>query len=383
MNSAHTVGATFTHFTSGQIITLAGTNTVGYNGDGIAATSANLKYPYGVAVDTAGNVYIADENCRIRKVMASTGLISTVAGNGTCGYLGDNGPATSAKLNSITSVALDSAGNIYVSDLYNMLIRVVNTGTTQITIATIAIPAGYIATVAGNGTNGHVGDGGPATSAEFNSPFGVAVDTSGNIYVSDAYNSNIRKVTASTGIITTVAGYNPPSPGYNGDGIAATSAKLYLSRGAAVDAIGNLYIADTNNNRTRIVICGTGISGCTAPAGKTKGYIYTVAGTGTAGYNGEGIAATNAQLNQPYGVAVDTSGNAYIADNGNQRIRKVTASTGLISTIAGNGTRGYNGDGVAASSAELNGPSGVALDTANNIYVDDQLNSRIRGVGHQ
>jgi hypothetical protein len=164
----------------------------------------------------------------------------------------------------------------------------------------------------------------------------------------------------------------------------------------AVDAAGNIYIADTNNNRMRMVVCGTGLGGCKAPSGKTSGYIYTVAGTGTAGYNGDGLTATSAELNQPFGVVADPAGNIYIADTDNHRIRMIVCGSGLsgctapsgetsgyVYTVAGDGTAGYNGDNVAATGAELNGPTGVALDTALNIYIDDQLNNRIRAVGHQ
>jgi hypothetical protein len=283
---------------AGIINTVAGDGIAGYSGDGGAATSAELNVPYGVAVDNAGNIYIADYgNERIRKVTASTGKISTVAGNGTVGYGGDGGPATSAKLDSPTGVALDGAGNIYIADLGNHRIR-------KVTVST-----GIISTAAGNGTQGYSGDGGPATSAELYYATGVAADSAGNIYIGDEVNERVRKVTASTGIINTVAGDGVG--GYSGDGGPATSAELNAPSGVAVDTAGNIYIADISNNRIRKVTVSTGI-------------ISTVAGNGTAGYSGDGGPATNAELNNPSGVAVDTVGKIYIGDTNNNRIRAVT-----------------------------------------------------------
>ena len=338
----------------GIISTVAGNGTQGYSGDGGAATSAELSAPEDMTVDSAGNIYIADlGNQRVRKVTKSTGDISTVAGTGTDGYSGDGGLATSAELGSPEGVAVDSAGDIYIADHDNCRIRKVTAST------------GDISTVAGNGTCAYAGDGGAATSAEIAYPEDVALDTAGNLYIADSFNNRIRKVTISTGIITTVAGNG--TEGYNGDGIAATSAELADPIGVTVDSAGNVYIADFENERARKVTVSTGL-------------ISTVAGTGTAGYNGDGIAATSAELYLPAGVAVDGSGNIYIADDGNERIRKVAVSTGLISTVAGTGTAGYNGDGILATSAEINSPPGVALDSAANIYIADRGNNRIRKV---
>jgi RHS repeat-associated protein len=336
------------------INTIAGNGTNnGYNGDGELATSAELTPAGGVAVDSAGNIYIADfHNQRIRKVTVSTGDISTVAGNGTAGYSGDGGSAISAELQGPSGVALDSAGNIYIADEQNNRIR-------KVTVST-----GYISTVAGTGTAGYSGDGGAAISAKLNVPYGVAVDSAGNIYIADEGNNRIRKVT-STGAISTVAGNG--TAGYLGDGGAATSAELYDPFGVGVDGAGNIYIADFANNRIREVTASTG-------------YISTVAGNGTAGFSGDGGAAISAELNYPIGVAVDSAGNIYITDGQNERIRKVAGSTGTISTIAGNGIAGYLGDGGAATSSELNGPTGVAVD-ASDIYITDAGNNRIRSVG--
>jgi sugar lactone lactonase YvrE len=326
------------------IQTFAGNGTPGYSGDGGPATSAEVNDPFAVAADAAGNLYIADYgNNRIRKV--SGGVITTVAGNGTQGYSGDNGAATSAELNYPIGVAVDSAGNLYIADAFNQCIRKVSKG--------------VITTVAGNGTPGYSGDNGPAASAELAYPFGVAVDSAGNLYIADNGNNRIRKV--SGGVITTVAGNG--TPGYSGDNGPATSAELNDPYGVAVGATGNLYIADYGNNRIRQVSNGT---------------ITTLAGNGTQGYSGDNGAATSAELHSPSGVAVDAAGNVYIADGSNQRVREV--SSGVISTVAGNGAPGYSGDNGPATSAELYDPTGVALGPGGALFIADLANSRIRGL---
>ena len=339
--------------TPGIITTVAGNGTQGYSGDGGAATSAELSFPYGVPVDASGNIYIADSfNNRIRKV-SPNGIITTVAGNGTQGYSRDGGAATSAELGQPFGVAVDGSGNIYIADVVNNRIRMVTAST------------GIITTVAGNGTLGSSGDGGAATSAELLDPTGVALDGSGNLYIADRANDRIRKVTASTGIITTVAGNG--TQGYSGDGGAATSAELSGPFAVTVDASGNIYIADEYNQRIRKVTVSTGI-------------ITTVAGNGTQGYSGDGGAATSAELSNVLSVAVDASGNIYFADTNNNRIREVAVSTGMISTLVGSGTGGYSGDGGAATSAELNQPVGVFVDGSGNLYIADYANGRIRNV---
>jgi hypothetical protein len=351
----------------GIINTVAGDGAGGYTGNGGAATSAELYGPSGVAVDSAGNIYIADYfNNRIRKVTASTGDISTVAGDGTGGYSGDGGEATSAELDNPFAVALDSAGNIYIGDSDNNRIR-------KVTVST-----GIISTVAGDGAAGYSGNGGKATSAELNAPGGVAVDSAGNIYIADVLNNRIRKVTVSTGDISTVAGDG--TRGYSGDGGAATSAELFWPSGVTLDSAGNIYIADADNMRVRVVNTGTAqitIATVVIPAGD----IATVAGDGTGGYSGDGGVAISAKIDDPAGVAVDGAGNIYIADRDNYRIREVTASTGFISTVAGDGTPGYSGDGGNATSAELSYADGVAVDSYGNIYIADSSNQRIRAVG--
>jgi sugar lactone lactonase YvrE len=236
--------------------------------------------------------------------------------------------------------------------------------TMAITVFTTAIFAqtNVITTIAGNGTVGSTGDGGAATAAELSTPWGIAVDAVGNVYIADQNNHRIRKTTTA-GVISTLAGIG--TAGYSGDGGAATAAQLHNPQGVTIDAAGNFYIADADNQRVRKI--------------NTNGIISTVAGNGTAGYSGDGAAATAAEVNNPIGVAVDASGNIYIADGNNSRLRKVNTS-GIMSTLAGNGTFGYNGDGIAATTAELEYAVAVAVDVTGNVYIVDQNNQRIRKV---
>ncbi|MGA2538374.1 MAG: Ig-like domain repeat protein [Terracidiphilus sp.] len=276
---------------------------------------------------------------------------NTTAGTGTAGYTGDTGPATAATLANPAAAAYDSNGNLYLADANNHVIREVS-------------PTGIITTIAGTGIEGYSGDGAAATAAQFDTPTGIAVDTSGNVYIADSHNHRLRKV--SGGTVTTIAGTG--APGYSGDNGAATAAQLSLPSAVAVDLSGNVYIADTNNQRIRK------ISGTT---------ITTIAGDGEELYAGDGAAATAAVLDLPTGVAVDSSGNIYIADRHNQRVRMITP-TGTISTIAGSGTPGFSGsfsgDGASASAATLAKPSGVSVDGAGNLYIADTDNQRIRQV---
>ena len=331
----------------GTISTYAGSGNFGFSGDGGPATAAELNFPRDVALDPAGNLYIADSgNSRIRKVSPG-GTISTYAGSGSRGFSGDGGPAAAAQLNNPVGMALDPAGNLYIADITNNRIRKVTSG-------------GTISTYAGSGSFGFSGDGGPATDAQLGVPVGVALDPAGNLYIADHDNGRIRKVT-SGGTISTYAGSG--SRGLSGDGGPATAAQLYSPHGVALDTAGNLYIADSN--RIRKVTPG--------------GTISTYAGTGTGPFSGDGGPATAAQLSSPAGVALDLTGNLYIADDGNYRIRKVTPG-GTISTYAGGGSSNFSGDGGPATAAQLNVPVGVALDPAGNLYIADQGNSRIRKV---
>jgi uncharacterized protein (TIGR03437 family) len=304
----------------------------------IPGPSASLSAVGGMAVDRAGNLYLAQGGYNVvLRMDAATSVLTCVAGTGIPGFAGDNGPATSALLNNPTAVALDSAGNLYIADANNSRIRVVS-------------PAGVIATFAGNGVAGYGGDNGPAAAAQFNWPADLALSPSGDLYVADFYNQAVRKI--SNGVVTTVAGSG--SYGFGGDGAAATSAMLAGPAGIALDASGTLYIADVFNNRVRTV---------------QNGIIATIAGNGTAGFGGDKAAAASAMLNMPSGVTVDSTGRLYIADYGNSRIRMVSA--GIVTTVAGNGTAAYNGNNVAAVTASLAAPQHVAMDSTGFLYIGD------------
>ncbi|MBI4474083.1 MAG: IPT/TIG domain-containing protein, partial [Acidobacteria bacterium] len=339
---------------SGAVSTFAGTGQPGAEGDqgaggdGGPAALAHLSNPQGVAVDSAGNVYITEVNGRRVRKVDTNGIITTVAGNGDAGYSGDGGPATMARLTVPRAVALDSNGNFYIAG------SDVDTHVRKVT------PSGTITTVAGTGTPGFSGDSGPATSAQIGTFVrGLAVDASGNLYIADQSNHRIRKVDVN-GTITTVAGTG--IGGFSGDGGAATSARLRNPTWVSVDGSGNLYIADRGNNRVRKVSGGT---------------IATIAGTGTVGSSGDGGSALSAVL-VPYAVALDGAGNLYISDTAGNRIRKVTASTGNIQTVAGGVTPGFGGDGLAAASSVLASPQAAAIDLHGNLYIADTANHRVR-----
>ena len=276
-----------------------------------------------------------------------------MAGNGTESFSGDGGLATNASLAFPSSVAVDAAGNVFIADTFNERIRRVDAAT------------GIITTVAGNGTAGYGGDGSAATGANLNDPIGVAVDSVGNVFIADTFNQRIRRVDAATGFISTVAGNG--TFGFNGDGGLATDAWMRDPVGVALDSAGNLFITDQNNQRIRRVDAATGT-------------MSTVAGSGTFGFGGDGGLATNASLSRPTGAALDSAGNLFIADQSNQRVRRVDAATGIMTTVAGDGTFGYTGDGGLATDACLKNPAGVALDSAGNLFIADQSNHRIRHV---
>ena len=332
---------------TGIIATIAGAGTAGFSGDGGPATSAQLNSPYGLTPDADGNLYIADRNNHlVRRIDAATGVISTFASANAA--IGDGGPASAARLRSPVDVARDAAGNLYIAEIYEHRVRKVDAVTSA------------VSTIAGTGTEGYSGDGGPATAAQLRNPRAVAPDAAGNLYIADQGNHRIRKVDTA-GNISTFAGTG--TPGHTGEGGAATAARIFAPRDAAADASGNLYIAYSNVVRKV----------------DTMGNISTFAGTGSAGFSGDGGPATAAQLRISAGVAADASGNLYIVDQGNRRIRRVDAD-GNISTIAGDGTAGFSGDGGAATAARLRTPAGVAADAAGNIYIADQGNGRIRKV---
>jgi len=285
--------------------------------------------------------------------------ITTVVGNGFIGQIGYNGiPGTTQECYPL-AVAVDSAQNIYYTDAVTQTVFELNHAT-----GTVSQVAGYFV---GNGApaGGYAGDGGQASTALFNQPNGIAVDDSFNIYIADELNFRVRKIFHSSGVIQTIAGTGVS--GFSGDGGLATAAKLGLPYAIALDDSANIYITDQSNIRIRKIY-------------KSNGKIYTIAGNGTAGYTGNGLRADSATLNQPEGIALDDSLNLYIADRNNNVIRKVYHSNGKIYTIAGNDTAGFSGDGGAATSAKLNYPTGVAVDDSAHIYIADQLNGRIRKV---
>jgi len=344
------------------ITTIAGNNTAGYSGDAAAATAAELDGPVAVWIDSKGNLYIADQfNNRIRLVTASSGNITTVAGNGTPGFLGDTcgascgttvETAVNAEINSPDGLIFDSKGNMYIADTANNVVRMVTPS------------GGAISTYAGENSlgAGFSGDGGLATVAQLFGPAGLAMDSSGNLYISDNKNNRIRKVTTA-GIISTVVD-STGDIGFAGDGGLAVQAHVNGPRGLFIDSSGALYIADSGSNMIRKVVAGT----ITLVAGSTSG---------SSGFSGDGGQATGALLSDPTSVAVDTCGNVYIADSRNSRIRMVTPN-GIINTIAGGNGAAYSGDGGPALGAQLNFPSGVAVDSKGNVYVADTQNAVIR-----
>lgn len=330
------------------ITTFAGTGASGYAGDGDIALHAKFASCAGVAFDGAGNIYIADRDNNVVRKVNTAGVITTFAGRGTAGYIGDGGIATGAMLNNPTAVATDAAGNVYIADYGNNAVRKV-------------APSGKITTYAGTGDAGFTGDADSANAATLFQPAGLATDEMGNVYIADAGNHAVRMVDADR-IIHTIAGTG--DIGNTGDGGLAEVARLGTPVSVALDAAGNIYIADVFNNVVKRVQAGTGV-------------ISTAAGIGIGGFSGDNGAANMARLNYPSGVSVDPAGNLYIADAGNNRIRVVNTS-GIISTYAGSNAAGYAGDGGAPQAAQLNAPRSVAADGWGRLYIADYGNNVIR-----
>ena len=334
---------------TGYIYTYGGNGTAASSGDGGVASSASFNSPSGVFRDAVGNLFLVEyDGNRIRKINTSN-IVSTIAGTGVSGFGGDGGAAIHASFNNPIDIIEDHKGNFYITDNRNHRIRKIDT-------------SGIITTIAGNGTIGYTGDGGPATSATLAWPSRMAIDEVGNLYLADAGNNVIRMIDTS-GVIHTVAGNG--SIGYTGDGGAATSASLSDPLGVAFDGNGNMYIADGHNSCIRKV----------TPAG----IISTWAGNGTYGFSGDGGPATSATMQFPDAIAIDRACNVYFTDWEGQRVRKIT-STGIISTVVGNGTPGFSGDGGSATSAMIDGPDNLTFDNQSNLFIPDFHNNRVREV---
>jgi cysteine-rich repeat protein len=389
----------------GTIRTIAGTGTAGWSGDGSQAITAALNGPLGIALDAAGRVFIADtRNHRVRRVDVD-GTISTIAGTGIGGFSGDGGPATNAALQQPNDVAVDRAGRVFVTDHLNNVVRRIDLD-------------GTIGSIAGRAVFGFGGDGGPATSAMLAFPRGIAVDTMGRLFVADVYNQRVRRIDID-GTIGTIAGTG--LAGFSGAGGPASSAVLFAPKGVAVDDVGRVVISDTVNSLIRRIeaddtiatIAGTGVDGATGDGGPASaasvsfpadvatdafgrifvvdyfnhrirridadGTISTVAGTGSNGFFGDGGPAVSAALSFAEGVAVDGDGVVFIADTNNHRVRRVDAD-GTITTIAGTGASGFSGDRGPATRAALSSPKGVAIDTAGRVIIADTFNHRVRRV---
>ncbi len=334
------------------ISTYAGIDTLGFSGDGGQATAAELNQPMVLTMDAAGNLYEGEgNNSVVRKIDKNTGIITTVVGiGGVFAYSGDGGQATAAEISGPDGIIFDGSGNLYIADEGNNVIRKVNT-------------SGIITTVYGNHVQGYSGDGGPASAAEFHLPRSVTFDTHGNLYISDWLNYAIRKIDTTTGIITTIAGNG--AAGYTGDGGPASAAEIGLPYQVKFDASGNLYMIDGTYFIVREI--------------NTSGIISTAVGNGVAGFSGDGGPATAAELNYPTSLTFDAAGNMCLSDRGNNVLRQVNTS-GIINSFVGNGVAGESGDGGQASAAEINKPFDVLYDASGNLFIADINGNKIRKV---
>ena len=344
----------------GQIITtVAGNGVAGYNGEGGLATNANISYPIGLAIDNVGNILVGLSQSfpLVRKIDKTSNIIRTIAGSDTAssaGGGGDGGIATCASVLSVYAIATDAMNNFYIADFGHNEVRKVD------------VLTGIIDTFAGCRIIGNTGDGGFARQAKFNSISGICIDTvSGYLYIADGYNHRVRRVNMATGIITAFAGSG--INGYGGDNGPASSAKFSRVLGLSLDRFGNIYVGDWDNARIRKIDAVTGI-------------VTTIAGNGTVGYSGDDGLATLAMLAKPSAIRFDHCGNLYFSDEDNNRVRKVDVNTGIITTIAGSGVAGYGGDGGQATAAQFNHPTGLAIDDSGNLFISDYYNQRIRKV---
>jgi streptogramin lyase len=339
-----------------DITTVAGTGKPGDTGDGGLAAKATLNGPFACCLDADGNLYFSDTgNHRVRKVDATTGTITTVAGKGKKGFGGDGGPGTEALLNEPYGVAIDAAGDLLIVDRLNAAIRKVERKT------------GRIVTVAGTGKpgDGQTGDGGPATKAALKEPNGVAVDARGRVLIADVAAQRVRILDPATGTIDTFCGTGEKKSA--GDGGPAGKAALQGARAVAVGPDGAIYICEREGNRIRRMDPRTGA-------------IAAFAGTGKKGYTGDGGPATAATFNGPKELAVDGAGNVFVVDTENHAIRRIDAKTGVITTIAGDGKAGGAGDGGPATAARLDRPHGVCVAPDGTVYIGDTNNHRVRKV---
>ncbi|MBK8313867.1 MAG: hypothetical protein IPL01_07490 [Acidobacteria bacterium] len=343
---------------NGRVVSVAYQSSNGFGGNASGTTSWSLtSIPLGpgsniITITATDDSGLVSRPALITVNASPAGVLTTVAGTGAQGFSGDNGPAPFGWLNRPARLAFDSSGNLFFADTTNHRIRRVNS-------------QGVLSTIAGTGVQGFSGDNGPAISAQLNSPLGVAVDKDGNVYFSDSNNHRIRLVNKATGRITTVAGSGVP--GYSGDGATATDANMNLPENVTLDKDGNIYFADSNNHRIRKVTVATG-------------FINTIAGTGGAGFSGDGGPATSAQLRLPNDIFVGQSGDVWISDAGNVRVRKITTATGNISTIAGGGSQGTDGEGVQATSAFFTSLASITGDASGNLIVVDRAGARIRRI---
>ena len=337
----------------GIITTIAGNGVTQYIGDGWPATSYSLAEPMGICVDKFGTVYVSDNaDSRIRKINIQDTLFTICGNSGLPGYLGDNGPDTSASCKNPTSLCFDTAGNLLIADQLNHVIRKINLATSVIT------------TICGVGFPGSTGDNGPASAARLNQPTGICCDKQGNIFIADRLNHVIRRIDAGTNVITTIAGNH--NSGYFGDNGPATLGKLAYPTSVTFDNSGNLFIADYGNSRIRKV-------------NTTSGIITTIAGNNLSILAGNNGPASAASLNRPSVVYMSKHGVLYISDYGNDQVRTINQE-GIINAFAGTGGTGYTGDGGPATAARIYGPQGIFVDDSEYVYFADATNSVIRKV---